>query len=82
MAGSEQRFHALVGKALTDPDFRAQLMSENVGEQKAALQSVGISGGYYLFNAMPYALTLGILVATCSPKRSLKGAPLELGVSR
>ena len=43
MAGSEQRFHALVGKALTDPDFRAQLMSENVGEQKAALQSVGIA---------------------------------------
>ncbi|MCW7541206.1 ABC transporter permease [Aquabacterium sp. A7-Y] len=47
-----------------------------------ALQSVGISGGYYLFNAMPYALTLGILVATCSPQRSLKGAPIELGVSR
>jgi simple sugar transport system permease protein len=43
---------------------------------------VGISGGYYLFNAVPYALTLAILVATCSPQRSIKGAPMELGVSR
>ena len=43
---------------------------------------VGVSGGYYLFNAVPYALTLAILVATCSPKRAIKGAPMELGVSR
>jgi ABC-type uncharacterized transport system permease subunit len=43
---------------------------------------VGVSGGYYLFNAMPYVLTLAILVITCSPRRALKGAPLELGVSR
>jgi ABC-type uncharacterized transport system permease subunit len=47
-----------------------------------ALQSVGVSGGYYLFNAMPYVLTLVILVATCSTSQSLKGAPAELGVSR
>ena len=47
-----------------------------------ALQSVGVSGGYYLFNAMPYVLTLIILVATCSTSQSLKGAPMELGVSR
>jgi simple sugar transport system permease protein len=43
---------------------------------------VGIGWGYHLFNAMPYALTLLILVWTCSPKRSLQGAPMELGVSR
>jgi ABC-type uncharacterized transport system permease subunit len=60
----------------------AALLFGGAGAVGPALQSVGISGGYYLFNAMPYALTLGILVATCSPKRSLKGAPLELGVSR
>jgi simple sugar transport system permease protein len=47
-----------------------------------ALQSVGVSGGYYLFNAVPYVLTLAILVATCSPKRAIQGAPMELGVSR
>ena len=27
-------------------------------------------------------LALAILVATCSPKRSLEGAPMELGVSK
>jgi simple sugar transport system permease protein len=27
-------------------------------------------------------LTLAILVWTCSPKRSIKGAPMELGVSQ
>jgi simple sugar transport system permease protein len=31
---------------------------------------------------MPYALTLAILVITCSPRRALQGAPGELGVSR
>ncbi|HEV8311526.1 MAG TPA: ABC transporter permease [Burkholderiaceae bacterium] len=60
----------------------AALLFGGAGAIGPALQSVGISGGYYLFNAMPYALTLGILIATCSPRRSLKGAPSELGVSR
>jgi simple sugar transport system permease protein len=60
----------------------AALLFGGAGAIGPALQSVGISGGYYLFNAMPYVLTLGILVATCSPQRSLKGAPVELGVSR
>lgn len=60
----------------------AALLFGGAGAIGPALQSVGVSGGYYLFNAMPYALTLAILVATCSPKRSLKGAPMELGVSR
>jgi simple sugar transport system permease protein len=60
----------------------AALLFGGAGAIGPALQSVGVSGGYYLFNAMPYALTLAILVATCSPKRSIKGAPMELGVSR
>jgi simple sugar transport system permease protein len=60
----------------------AALLFGGAGAIGPALQSVGVSGGYYLFNAVPYALTLAILVATCSPKRSLKGAPMELGVSR
>ncbi len=60
----------------------AALLFGGAGAIGPALQSVGVSGGYYLFNAMPYALTLLILVATCSPKRSIKGAPMELGVSR
>jgi simple sugar transport system permease protein len=60
----------------------AALLFGGAGAIGPALQSVGISSGYYLFNAIPYALTLAILVVTCSPKRSLKGAPMELGVSR
>jgi simple sugar transport system permease protein len=44
-----------------------------------ALQSVGIEEGYYLFNAAPYALTLFIMIVTCSPKRTLTGAPGALG---
>jgi simple sugar transport system permease protein len=44
-----------------------------------ALQTVGIQGGYYLFNAAPYLLTLLIMVFTCSPKKALSGAPGALG---
>ena len=44
-----------------------------------ALQSVGLKEGYYLFNAAPYILTLAIMIFTCSPKRSLTGAPGALG---
>jgi simple sugar transport system permease protein len=46
-----------------------------------ALQSVGITQGYYLFNAAPYVLTLVIMIITCSPKRTLTGAPGALGIS-
>ena len=45
-----------------------------------ALQSVGVTQGYYLFNAAPYVLTLGIMIAACSPSRTLAGAPGELSV--
>jgi ABC-type uncharacterized transport system permease subunit len=60
----------------------AALLFGGAGAVGPALQSVGISAGYHLFNAMPYALTLVILVVTCSPRRALKGAPIELGVSK
>jgi general nucleoside transport system permease protein len=60
----------------------AALLFGGAGALGPALQGVGISGYYHLFNAVPYALTLAILVWTCSPRRSIKGAPLELGVSR
>ncbi|TVQ63058.1 MAG: ABC transporter permease [Spirulina sp. DLM2.Bin59] len=44
-----------------------------------ALQSVGVDSFYYLFNAAPYILTLGIMILTCSPKKTLTGAPGALG---
>ena len=46
-----------------------------------SLQAVGISTGYYLWNASPYILTLGVMILTCSPKRTLIGAPGALGSS-
>ena len=60
----------------------AALLFGGAGALGPALQSVGIGWGYHLFNAVPYALTLLILLWTCSPRRSLQGAPLELGMSR
>jgi simple sugar transport system permease protein len=61
----------------------AALLFGGAGAIGPALQSVGLSGGYHhLVNAVPYALTLVILVATCSPRRSLKGAPVELKLSQ
>ncbi|MCG9891824.1 MAG: ABC transporter permease [Thermosynechococcaceae cyanobacterium MS004] len=44
-----------------------------------ALQSVGMTQGYYLFNAAPYILTLAIMILTCSPNRTIFGAPGALG---
>jgi general nucleoside transport system permease protein len=47
-----------------------------------ALQSVGVSQGYHLVNAAPYVLTLLIMIITCSPKRTLVGAPAELSITK
>jgi general nucleoside transport system permease protein len=47
-----------------------------------ALQSVGFTAGYDLFNAAPYVLTLAIMIATSSAKRSLPGLPGELAKSK
>jgi ABC-type uncharacterized transport system permease subunit len=47
-----------------------------------ALQSVGVTSGYYLFNAAPYLLTLAIMVATSSATRTLPGQPAELTAAR
>ena len=43
-----------------------------------ALQSVGVTWGYYLFNAAPYVMTLGIMIASSSSQRRLPGLPGEL----
>jgi general nucleoside transport system permease protein len=60
----------------------AALLFGGAGALGPALQSVGVSGQVHLFNAVPYVLTLAILVWTCSPRQSLRGAPAELGVVR
>jgi len=62
--------------------FGAALLFGGAGALGPALQSVGVSQGYYLFYAAPYVLTLALLVATSSPKRALAGAPGELSLSK
>jgi len=75
---------ALVIFARWDPIscFYASLLFGGAGALGPALQSVGITSGYYLFSAAPYVVTLGIMIATCSPRRTLAGAPGELSINR
>jgi general nucleoside transport system permease protein len=47
-----------------------------------ALQTIGVTTGYYLFNAAPYVLTLGLLIYSSSTRHTLAGAPSELSISR
>ena len=47
-----------------------------------ALQSIGITSGYYLFNAAPYALTLVIMALSSSAKRTSIDQPAELVAAR
>ncbi len=62
--------------------FWAALLFGGAGALGPALQSVGVSEGYYLFYAAPYVLTLGLLIATSSPTRALTGAPGELSITK
>lgn len=62
--------------------FLAALLFGAAGAIGPALQSVGITQGYYFFNAAPYVLTLLIMIMSTSPKRSLKGAPAELSITK
>ncbi len=75
---------ALVIFARWDPlrCLAASLLFGAAGAISPALQSVGVTQGYYLFSAAPYVLTLAIMIVTCSPDRSARGAPAELGVTR
>jgi ABC-type uncharacterized transport system permease subunit len=47
-----------------------------------ALQGIGVTSGYYLYNAAPYVLTLVIMIINCRPDRTLAGAPGELSLTR
>jgi len=60
----------------------ASLLFGGAGAIGPALQSVGITTGYYLWNAAPYVLTLVILIASSSATRASADMPAELAVSR
>src|SRR5258706_14887805 len=71
---------ALVIFARWDPIrcLYASLLFGGASALGQALQSVGITSGYYLFNAAPYALTLAIIIGTSSRDRALVGQPADL----
>lgn len=62
--------------------FGAALLFGGAGALGPALQSVGVSEGYYLFYAAPYVLTLAVLIATSSRTHALTGAPGELSITK
>ena len=62
--------------------FLAALLFGGAGALGPALQSVGVTQGYYLFYAAPYVLTLIILIITSSPNRPLAGAPGALSLTK
>ena len=51
--------------------FYASLLFGGAGALGPALQSVGVTSGYYLFNAAPYFLTLFIMILTSSSEHRL-----------
>ena len=60
----------------------AALLFGAAGALGPALQSVGITRGYYLFNAAPYVLTLLIMIAASNAKDGARAAPGELSITR
>lgn len=60
----------------------AALLFGGAGAIGPALQSIGVSQGYYLFSALPYVLTLVILFFTCKPGTVARGMPGELSSAK
>jgi simple sugar transport system permease protein len=58
----------------------ASLLFGAAGAIGPALQSIGISQGYYFFNAAPYILTLFIMVTSARSSTSAREAPGELSI--
>lgn len=75
---------ALVIFARWDPMrcLYASLLFGGASALGPALQSVGVTSGYYLFNAAPYALTLVIMVLSSSATKQSADLPMELTVAR
>ena len=60
----------------------AALLFGAAGAIGPALQSVGISQGYYFFNAAPYILTLFIMIASARSNAAAREAPGELSITK
>jgi simple sugar transport system permease protein len=60
----------------------AALLFGAAGALGPALQSIGISQGYYFFNAAPYILTLFIMIASAQSKSAAREVPGELSITK
>lgn len=60
----------------------AALLFGAAGAIGPALQSVGISQGYYFFNAAPYILTLLIMIGSARSKAAAREVPGELSITK
>jgi general nucleoside transport system permease protein len=60
----------------------AALLFGAAGALGPSLQTVGVTQGYYLFNAAPYVLTLVLMFLAVAPGRRMRGAPGELSIVR
>lgn len=60
----------------------AALLFGAAGAIGPSLQSIGISQGYYFFNAAPYILTLIIMIISAGSKASARDVPGELSITK
>jgi general nucleoside transport system permease protein len=60
----------------------AALLFGAAGAIGPALQSVGITQGYYFFNAAPYILTLFIMIGSARSKQAVRDVPGELSITK
>ena len=60
----------------------AALLFGAAGALGPALQSIGVTQGYYLFNAAPYVLTLLIMIGTSNSADAVRAAPGELSITK
>ncbi|KQV03177.1 ABC transporter permease [Devosia sp. Root105] len=60
----------------------AALLFGAAGALGPSLQSIGISQGYYFFNAAPYILTLIIMIISAGSKAAARDVPGELSITK
>jgi simple sugar transport system permease protein len=60
----------------------AALLFGAAGAIGPSLQSIGISQGYYFFNAAPYILTLIIMIISAGSKAAARDVPGELSITK
>lgn len=75
---------ALVIFARWDPIrcLYAAMLFGAAGSLGPSLQAIGITQGYYFFNAAPYILTLFLMIGSAGSKKALRDAPGELALTR